>query len=69
VPEDLERQERFGDVVRSFIAFHLVRWYPTLVGLLPRHRAAPGAGRPTDLAQPARPRRTRDDADPAAPSC
>jgi cardiolipin synthase len=51
-PEELERQHRFGDVVRSFIAFHLVRLYPTLVGLLPRHRPRLAAAMPEDLVHP-----------------
>jgi cardiolipin synthase len=51
VPEELERQHRFGDVVRSFIAFHLVRLYPTLVGLLPRHRPRLAPAMPEDLAR------------------
>jgi cardiolipin synthase len=50
VPEELERQHRFGDVVRSFIAFHLVRLYPTLVGLLPRHRPRLAPAMPEELA-------------------
>jgi cardiolipin synthase len=48
VPEELERQHRFGDVVRSFIAFHLVRLYPIAGG--------PAAAAPPRLA-PAMPRR------------
>jgi cardiolipin synthase len=49
VPEELERQHRFGDVVRSFIAFHLVRLYPMLVGLLPRHRPRLAPAMPEEL--------------------
>jgi cardiolipin synthase len=49
LPEELERQHRFGDVVRSFIAFHLVRLYPTLVSLLPRHRPRLAPAVPDDL--------------------
>jgi cardiolipin synthase len=37
-------------VVRSFIAFHLVRLYPTLVGLLPRHRPRLAPAMPEELA-------------------
>jgi cardiolipin synthase len=48
-PAVLERQGGLFDLLRSFIAFHLVRLYPTLVGLLPRHRPRLAPAMPEDL--------------------
>lgn len=36
--EELKRESGFTSVLRSYIAFHLVRWWPTVTALLPRHR-------------------------------
>ncbi|GAC1531019.1 MAG: cardiolipin synthase ClsB [Ramlibacter sp.] len=36
--EQVERDSGWGHVVRGYIAFHLVRLYPLLTALLPRHR-------------------------------
>jgi cardiolipin synthase len=36
--EEVEKNGGFANVVRSYIAFHLVRLYPLLTALLPRHR-------------------------------
>ncbi|HEY1227946.1 MAG TPA: phospholipase D-like domain-containing protein, partial [Ramlibacter sp.] len=36
--EQVEHDSGLLNVVRSYLAFHLVRWYPMLTTLLPRHR-------------------------------
>ncbi|HYF21265.1 MAG TPA: cardiolipin synthase ClsB, partial [Ramlibacter sp.] len=36
--EDLEQHAGLAELVRSFIAFHLVRLWPRITGWLPRHR-------------------------------
>jgi cardiolipin synthase len=36
--EEVEQSTGLLNVVRSYLAFHIVRWYPLLTSLLPRHR-------------------------------
>ncbi|TFZ06759.1 cardiolipin synthase ClsB [Ramlibacter henchirensis] len=52
VYEELENAGGFVHVLRSFIAFHLVRLYPALISWLPRHRPRLAPAMPEEL-QPA----------------
>ena len=36
--EEVEKSGGLMNVIRSYVAFHIVRWYPLLTTLLPRHR-------------------------------
>ena len=49
-PEELQREGGFANVVRGYIAYHLVRLYPLVTSLLPKHRPRLEAAMAHDLA-------------------
>ena len=57
--EEVEQTGGWLNVVRSYVAFHIVRWYPLLTSLLPRHRPRLEAALAHELAH-AGPTRVRE---------